>query len=101
MSYHVKLEHRHTPSRKGKFKTFRDDPDIEGEATDADYKGLFTSRGYARGRLAPYAVMGGDRGGDGQLAQEDDGDALTIYQSNYVSNIAPQHHNGFNGRPGL
>jgi endonuclease G len=101
VAYHIKPEYRDTPSRKGKFASFRNDPDIEAEARDADYKGLFTSRGYARGHLAPYAVMGGDRDGDGRLAENDDDDALTIFQSNYMSNIAPQHHHGFNGRPGL
>jgi len=101
VAYHVKPEYRDTPSRKGRFASFLNDPDIEGEAKDADYRGLFTSRGYARGHLAPYAVMGGDRDGDGKLAEDDEDDALTVRQSNYMSNIAPQHHYGFNGRPGL
>jgi len=101
VAYHAKPEYRKTPTRKGKFKKFRDDPDIDGEATDSDYKGLFTSRGYARGHLAPYAVMGGDRDGDGKFAKNDDDDALTVFQSNFMSNIAPQHHYAFNGSPGL
>jgi endonuclease G len=101
VAYHVKPDYRETPNRKGRFKTFRNDPDIVGEAKDADYKGLFTSRGFARGHLAPYAVMGGDRDGDGKYAEEDEDDALTVFQSNYMSNIAPQHHTAFNGAPGL
>jgi len=101
VAYHIKPEYRDTPSRKGRFASFRNDPDIDGEARDAEYKGLFTSRGYARGHLAPYAVMGGDRDGDGLLAENDEDDALTIFQSNYMSNIAAQHHHGFNGKPGL
>jgi endonuclease G len=64
------------------------------------------SRGYARGHLAPFAVMGGDRDDDDEYAEYDadnsshegdDYDANTIYQANYMSNIAPQHHKGFNG----
>ena len=101
VAYHVKPDYLKTPKREGRFKTFRDDPDIEGEATNAHYKGLFTIRGYARGHLAPYAVMGGDRDGDGKYAEHDEDDALTVFQSNYLSNIAPQHHRGFNGSPGL
>ena len=102
VAYHIKPEYGDTPARKGKFKTFRNDPDMEEEARDADYNGLFTSRGYAGGHLAPYGVMGGDRDGDGQLAKDGDADdEITVFQSNYMGNIAPQHHYGFNGSPGL
>ena len=45
--------------------------------------------------------MGGDRDGDGKYAEHDEDDPLIVYQSNYMSNIAPQHHRGFNGPPGL
>jgi len=54
--------------------------------------------------------MGGDRDGDGSYAEYhaddssnigDPDDALTIFQANYMSNIAPQHQSGFNGSPGL
>ena len=100
-AYHIKPEYLVTPKRKGKFATFRNDPDIENEATDQDYTGLFTKRGYARGHLAPYAVMGGDRNDNGKYAEDDSSDALTIYQANYLSNIAPQQHYAFNGSPGL
>ena len=101
VAYHIKPEYRDTPPRKGRFKSFRTDPDVDGEARDADYKGLFDTRGYARGHMAPYAVMGGDRDDDGTLAEQDEDDALTVFQANYMSNIAPQHHKGFNGAPGL
>jgi endonuclease G len=101
VAYHIKPDYLNTPKRQGRFKTFRDDPNIDGEASDADYKNLFTIRGYARGHLAPYAVMGGDRDGDGKYAAADEDDALTVFQSNYMTNIAPQHHRGFNGPPGL
>ena len=82
VAYHVKPDYLNTPKREGRFKTFRDDPDIDGEATNADYQGLFTTRGYARGHLASYAVMGGDRDGDGKYAEHDEDDALTVFQSN-------------------
>ncbi len=101
VAYHVEPEYRDTLPRKGKFSRFRGDPDIEGEAKDSDYKGLFKDRGYARGHLAPYCVMGGDRDNDGLGAEKDPDDAMTVYQGNYLSNIAPQHHKGFNGSPGL
>lgn len=109
-AYHVIPDYRKTPERKGRFSTFRADPDISNEAKDSDYKGLLAKRGYARGHLAPYGVMGGDRDGDGEYAEYhgsgssdigDPDDAETVFQANYMSNIAPQHHNGFNGSPGL
>ena len=47
---------------------------------NTDYDGLFTSQGYARGHLAPYAMMGGDRDDDGQTAEDDDAeDNQTIF----------------------
>lgn len=106
VAYHIKPDYRKTPKRKGKFATFRKDPDIENEPSTSDYVGLMSARGYARGHLAPYGVMGGDRDGDGKYAvfnsnDSDGDDEITIFQANYMTNIAPQHHNGFNGSPGL
>jgi endonuclease G len=106
VAYHVKPNYRKTPKRKGKFSSFRKDPDIAGEPSTSDYVGLMNARGYARGHLAPYGVMGGDRDGDGKYAvygsdDSDEDDELTVRQGNYMTNIAPQHHNGFNGSPGL
>jgi endonuclease G, mitochondrial len=105
VAYHVVPDCRKTPRRRGRFSRFRDDPDISGEARDDDYTGLFGSRGYARGHLAPYGVMGGDRDGDGLYAglegESDADDEETVFQGNYLSNIAPQHHKGFNGSPGI
>ena len=106
LAYHIKPDYRNTPTRKGKFSTFRKDPDIENEPSTSDYNGLFDSRGYARGHLAPYGVMGGDRDGDDKYAiydndDSDEDDELTVFQANYMTNIAPQHHDGFNGSPGL
>ena len=101
VAYKVQPDFLDTPPREGRFKSFRTDPDISNEAKDSEYVGLSASRGYARGHMAPYAVMGGDRDGDGLLAEEDDDDAQTIFQANRMSNIAPQHHDGFNGSGGL
>lgn len=106
VAYHLKPDYRKTPDRKGKFATFRKDPDIDGEPSTSDYVGLNDARGYARGHLAPYGAMGGDRDGDGQYAvynsdDSDPDDELTAFETNYMSNIAPQHQNGFNGSPGL
>jgi endonuclease G, mitochondrial len=101
VAYHIKPDYRNTPKRKGRYKTFRKDPDIDGEPSNSDYIGLYDSRGYARGHLAPYGIMGGDRDGDGSYAGSDPDDDLTVFQGNYMTNIAPQHHKGFNGSPGL
>lgn len=101
VAYKITPAYRQVPPRNGRFKSFRTDPDVPLPVTDDDYTGLYGSRGYARGHLAPYAVMGGDRDGDGQFAADDLDDAQTIYEANYMSNIAPQHHAGFNGAPGL
>lgn len=61
VAYRIEPEFRDTPKRKGKYKSFRTDPDVSNPVKDSNYDGLFTARGYARGHLAPYAVMGGDR----------------------------------------
>lgn len=101
VAYHVVPEYRQTPPRKNRFETYRTDPDIDNPVSDSDYNGLKATRGFARGHLAPYAVMGGDRDDDGELAPEDEFDSDTVFQANYMSNIAPQHHDEFNGTGGL
>lgn len=101
VAFRVEPDFRNTPQRKGRFKSFRDDPDLATEARDADYDGLLSSKGYARGHLAPYGVMGGDRDKDGAYAADDPDDARTVYEGNYMSNIAPQYQDGFNGSNGL
>lgn len=102
VAYHIKPDYRNTPKREGAFSTFKKDPDIDGEPSTSDYNGLYDSRGYARGHLAPYGVMGGDRDGDGLYAKDDDDyDKQTVFQANFMTNIVPQHHEGFNGSPGL
>jgi endonuclease G len=110
VAFHVIPDYRNTPKRAGVFSAFNDDLEIDGEAKDSDYNGLMKSRGYARGHLAPFAVMGGDRDKDGKYAEEEKGkpasdsdkdDELTVYQANFMSNIAPQHQNAFNGGNGV
>ncbi len=103
--YHVKPDYRNTPERKSRFSSFRSDPDLANEASDDEYVGLFESHGYARGHFMPYGVLGGDRDRDGIYAhlegESDPDDEQTVFEGNYMSNIAPQHHSGFNGSPGL
>lgn len=105
VAYHLIPEFRQTPARDGRFSSFRSDPDIAGEPSDDEYRGLMDERGYARGHLAPYAAMGGDRDNDGLRAEYHEGDsgnvgdvddAMTIFEANYMSNVAPQHQEGFN-----
>jgi endonuclease G, mitochondrial len=103
VAYHVKPENLVTPKREGAWKKYRNDPDVEGESSDEDYKGQFnTWRNYANGHLVPYFVSGGDRDGDGILAQDgDEDDAQAVFEINYRTNLAPQHHHNFNGSGGL
>jgi endonuclease G len=110
VAYHIKPDYRNTPPRKGRFSSFRKDADVPDGVVDSDYTGLKEERGFARGHLAPYGIAGGDRDGDGAYAvknvdgkvvPDDEDDVLTVYQINYMSNIAPQHHDAFNGSGGL
>ena len=106
VAYHIDKDYRNTPSRKGWASSFRSDPDIANEAKDSEYLGLFASDDFARGHMAPFGIMGGDRNDDGEYAEYHQGnsgdkgdpyDAKTVMQGNYMSNIAPQQHSGFNG----
>ncbi len=98
-------DYRWTPTRKFEWKSFRRDPDVPNPVVTTDYNGLFASTdNFARGHIVPYFIAGGDRDGDGQYAVGDDGltlddiyDACTVYEVNYMSNIAPQYHEAFNG----
>ncbi|WP_028584364.1 DNA/RNA non-specific endonuclease [Desulfogranum mediterraneum] len=104
VAYHVKPSYTHTPPRsKGGWGTFRNDPDLDSEASPADYRDQFkTWRNYAKGHLAPYFIAGGDRDHDGANARDGDpDDAQTVYEIMYMSNMAPQHHYNFNGSGGL
>lgn len=103
VAYHVKPAYLETPKRDGQWGKFRNDPDLSNEATEKDYKNQFrTWRNYAKGHLAPYFIAGGDRDNDGTVADTGDtDDAQTVYEIMYMSNMAPQHHNNFNGSGGL
>ena len=103
VAYHIKPEFVNPPDRTiSKWGKFRDDPGIQGESTETEYKNQFrTWRNYAKGHLVPYYISGGDRDGDGASASEDEDDAKTVYEIMYMSNMAPQHHNNFNGVGGL
>jgi len=107
VAYHIKPDYLNTPDRKGKFDDFKADQDVEDPVKDEEYDGLFSSKGYDRGHLAPYAVMGGDRDGDGIYAvhgigvSSDPDDEETVFQGNYMSNIAPQHSWAINRSGGL
>ncbi len=103
VAYHVKPSYLDNPPREGQWGKFRDDPELTNEATEKDYKGQFqTWRNYAKGHLAPYYISGGDRDNDGQDAEDGDADdAQTVFEIMYMSNMAPQHHDNFNGSGGL
>jgi len=99
VAYHAVPEYLNTPPREGKFKTFRTDPDVKNPVKDADYVGAK----YARGHLAPFFIMGGHRGvGEvtDRFDQDSQYDQLTVFQANYLTNIAPQHQIGLNGPGG-
>lgn len=106
VAYKIEPDYLNTPERRGRLASFRIDRDISQPVTSDDYLGLEAARGFARGHLAPWKVMGGDRDGDGQYANfdatlNDIDDELTIRQANQMSNIAPQHDDEFNGPGGL
>ena len=98
VSYHIQPDYRNTPKREGQFAKFHPDPQINDPVKHSDY----THSGYSRGHIFPYAVSGGDRDGDGKnSAQGDVHEHQTIFTANYLSNITPQIHDGFNGNSGL
>ena len=86
VAYRVEPDFLNTPDREGRFARFRDDPDLDSEPSPEEY----TNSGYDRGHLFPYKAAGGDRDGDGLYADQDPDDAETVFQANYMSNIAPQ-----------
>lgn len=107
VAYHVVPDYLNTPERKGKFKRFRTDTEVEDAVETTEYNGLFSTKGYARGHFAPYKILGGDRDGDGKYAvyndnvNSDPDDEKTVFQGNFMTNIAPQHHSAINGPGGL
>lgn len=100
--------YRDTPERVSRWSSFRRDPDLP-QVTTQDYVGWFDSKeNYARGHLVPYYISGGDRDHDGKDAEfettlkvEDKDDACTVLEINSMTNVAPQFHKKFNGRPGV
>ena len=101
VSYHLVPGYLETPPRVGACSLFHADPAVPDPVKPTDYNGLLKRRGYARGHLAPYACMGGDRDRDGAFAPKDKDDLQTIAEANQMSNIAPQHQDAFNGSGGL
>jgi endonuclease G len=125
VAYHVKPGYTNTVPRYGIFNSFRVDENIPNPVKDQEYVGIFNGgEGYARGHLAPFNISGGDRDGDGLFGIKDtnddgvvnakdmqglelweyvqDADEISrIYEINYLSNIAPQDHDGFNAGSGI
>jgi endonuclease G len=96
-AYHISPDYLGTPKRQKDFSKFRIDPQLSNPVRTSDY----TNSGFSRGHLAPYAIMGGDRDGDGYTAADQDQDEYpTIFTANYMSNMAPQRQY-FNGESGL
>ena len=109
-AWHAAPEYLMPPKRKGRWARFRTDPDVANPVRKSHYNGLFAAFDLARGHIVPYFIAGGDRDGDGQDAEietadnlpvEDIDDACTVFEVNYMSNIAPQLHGTFNGAGGL
>lgn len=108
VAWHAKPSYRDTPKRKSRWKKFWTDPELN-LVEDEDYKYWHRSEyNFARGHLVPYYISGGDRDNDGMDAEyedslkiEDMDDACTVFEVNYLSNVAPQYHNKFNGSGGL
>jgi len=109
-AWHAVPAYLDTPNRKGRWARFRADPDIARPVKRTDYNGLFRTLDLARGHIVPYFIAGGDRDGDGKDAEietaknlpvEDIDDACTVFEVNYMSNIAPQFQSRFNGAGGL
>ena len=107
-AWYAAKQYRDTPKREKRWSAFRKDADVSPITSD-DYIGWFDSQeNFARGHIVPYFISGGDRDGDGKDAEfesnlkvEDKDDACTVYEINAMSNIAPQYHDAFNGRPGV
>jgi endonuclease G len=101
VAYHIVPDYLNTPPREGKFCKFTFDPELNNPVKNSDYVGT----GFAKGHMAPYFAMGGDRDKDNMYAdlntrQSDNYDEMTVFQANYLSNIAPQNQITLNGPGG-
>ena len=110
VAWHATPGYLQTPKRSGRWASFRIDRDVPNSVRSPDYLNLLDTRDLARGHLIPYFIAGGDRNGDGVLAAVDSpddlnvadiDDACTVFEVNFMSNIAPQLHSRFNGSGGL
>jgi len=103
VAYHITPEYLKTPKRERQYSKFRTDPDMrtKNPVQDRDY----VDTEYSRGHIAPYFAMGGDRDKNGLYPNifsslTDPYDDTTIFQANYLSNIAPQDQDALNGAGG-
>ena len=125
VAYHIKPGYTNTVPRYGIFNSFRVDQNIPIPVKDREYVGMFNGgEGYDRGQLAPFNISGGDRDGDGLLGVKDtngdgvinaddmkglelwefveDADEISrIHEINFLSNVAPMDHDGFNSGSGI
>jgi len=108
-AWHATSAYRSTPNRRIlPWDGYRPDPDIADPVEQSDYNGLFNSAAnLSRGHIVPFYISGGDRDGDGLNASDegrvtlvDIDDACTVFEINYMSNIAPQYYEIFNGPGG-
>lgn len=100
-AWHAIADYRRTPPRTGRWAAFRTDTNVDNPVVDHDYDGLEASDDLARGHMAPYFISGGDRDHDGRLAPRDIDDACTVFEINFMSDIAPQSQSHLNGSGGL
>jgi endonuclease G len=107
-AWHFSQDYRQTPTRRGVWKAFRRDGDVQNPVVDDDFVGMVNTDGELhRGHIAPYFISGGDRDGDGRYAasgpqnleRDDLDDACTVFEINLMTNIAPQLE-AFNGSGG-
>ena len=97
-AWEAEPDNLHPPARAGQWATFRTDPDVTSPVRTQDYTGVGAAQ-MARGHIVPYFMSGGDRDHDGSRAPNDPYDNCTIYEVNYMTNVAPQL-NALNGTSG-
>ncbi|MBT1690485.1 DNA/RNA non-specific endonuclease [Dawidia soli] len=99
--YHIEKDYLKGPKREKRFSAFKTDIDTPDPVRTSDYTGT----NYARGHMAPFFAMGGDRDGNSRYSNAEDihkdpYDDETVYQANYMSNICPQDQDALNGAGG-